>query len=81
MILETCLVKQVLTYKNVGGMGLKLEVCGCKLNVNCHSPSDSLAQLVEPCASDAKVPGSSPGWSVIIFTECHLHCVVVQFKI
>ena len=27
-------------------------------------------------ASNAKVPGSSSGWSVIFFADCHLCCVV-----
>ena len=46
------------------------------INIDRSSPSDTLAQLVERGASDAKVPGSNPGWSVICFADCHLCCVV-----
>ena len=35
------------------------------INIDRSSPSDTLAQLVERGASNAKVPGSNPGWSVI----------------
>ena len=35
------------------------------INIDRSSPSDKLAQLVERGASNAKVPGSNPGWSVI----------------
>ena len=46
------------------------------INIDRSSPSDTLAQLVERGASNAKVPGSNPGWSVIFFADCHLCCVV-----
>ena len=36
-----------------------------QIKIKNSSPSDPLAQLVERCASNAKVPGSNPGWSVI----------------
>ena len=35
------------------------------INIDRSSPSETLAQLVERGASNAKVPGSNPGWSVI----------------
>ena len=33
------------------------------------SPSDTLAQLVECGAGNAKVPGLNPGWPVILFAD------------
>ena len=44
------------------------------------SPSDTLAQLVEWGASNAKVQGSNPGWSVIfVFFAVILLCgLIVQ---
>ena len=35
------------------------------INIKRSSPSDSLDQLVKHGASNAKVQGSNPGWSVI----------------
>ena len=58
-------------------MALLLELKTYKYKINRASPFDTLAQLVELGASNAKVPGSNPGWSVIFFFFfCHLTCVV-----
>ena len=45
------------------------------LKIDRSSPSDTLAQLVERGASNAKLPGSNPGWSVIF--SLTVICVVV----
>ena len=44
------------------------------INIDRSSPSDTLAQLVECGASNAKVPGLNPGWSVMFFLLSFMLC-------
>ena len=46
------------------------------IRIGRSSPSDTLVQLVERGASNAKVPGSNPGMVSDFFADCHLYCVV-----
>ena len=44
------------------------------IKIDRSSPSDTLAQLVERSASNAKVPGLNPGWSVIFSLTSFMLC-------
>ena len=50
------------------------------INIDRSSLSDTLAQLVERGASNAKVPGFESWMVSDFFVDCHLCCVVEKFK-
>ena len=41
-----------------------LELKSCRYKINCSLQSDSLDQLVQHGASNAKAPGLNPGWAL-----------------
>ena len=72
-------LSKLLGWEDVGGTWLELNTYRCKHRL-LFPIWLIIAQLVEHGANNAKVQRSIPGWSVIFFTDCHLYCVVVQFK-